>query len=365
MLRPPSLHLVLGLGLLALAACGESDTPTQPPTESAPAAPSLALASNTWTARAPYPLDPVPGVFPAGPLGLGAAVVNNSAGQPIVYTIGATDEEDCCEIPIGRYNVATDAWSLVEQEPVGVFVYNTNGVANIGGKLFFSGGYDKGGSFLEITWKTMVYDPVANTLAPKADLPKASADGISAVIDGLLYVLPGTCSNDEVGGIFCASHPFRRLFRYNPATDHWVTKKLAPHYHKNGAGGAIGGKFYVAGGVDSLRDPIKGLDVYDPATESWKTLAPLPIGGRAIGAVMQGKLFVVVQPRDASGHITGIHAYAYNPATNRWNAKAAPQWPHEAVVLARLGDGPHLVAVGGIHDSLGVSVANDTELYTP
>jgi hypothetical protein len=364
MLRPPSPPLVLGLGLLALAACGESDTPTQPPTESAPvSAPLAALASNTWTLRAPYPLDPVPGVYPPGPLDLAAGVVNNSAGQPIVYTIGASDEENCCEVPIGRYNVATNAWSFAEPQPVGVLVYNTNGVGRIGGKLYFSGGYDKTGSFVEITWKTMVYDPVSNTLTPKAALPKATADGISAVIDGRLYVLPGTCSNDEVGGIFCGTQPFRRLFRYNPATDHWVTKRLAPHYHRNGAGGAIAGKFYAAGGRDSTGAPVTALDVYDPVTETWKTLAPLPIGGEMHGAVMQGKLFVIVSTF-ANGQATN-HTYAYDPATNRWNAKAASKWPHEAVVLVRLGDKPHLVAVGGVHYANGVAIANDSELYTP
>jgi Kelch motif. len=269
-------------------------------------------------------------------------------------------------VPVGRYNVATDAWSFAVQEPVGVLVYNTNGVGNIGGKLYFSGGHDKSGSVVQITARTSVYDPVANTLTQKADMPKGTADGVSAVIGGQLYVLPGICLIDNTEGPACDTEPFRRLFRYNPATDHWVSKKLAPHYHRNGAGGAIDGKFYVAGGEELFTlNPIAALDVYDPATESWKTLAPLPIGGQAHGAVMQGKLFVVVQPRDASGHVTGLHTYAYNPATNRWNAKAAPQFPHEAVVLARLADGPHLVAVGGVHDANGDVVGNDTELYTP
>jgi N-acetylneuraminic acid mutarotase len=203
------------------------------------------------------------------------------------------------------------------------------------------------------------------TLTEKASLPKASANGISAVINGQLYVLPGTCSTDWVGSQYCDSPPFRRLFKYNPATDHWVTKKLAPHYHKNGAGGAVNGKVYVVGGEDSLRAPIKALDVYDPATETWKTLAPVPIGGRMQGAVMQGKLYVLFSTV-ANNQITN-HFYAYNPATNLWSAKAAPKWPHPAVVLARLADGPYLVGVGGSHFdvALNAAVSNETELYTP
>jgi N-acetylneuraminic acid mutarotase len=364
MLRPPSPHLVVGLGLLALVACGEDDTPMQPTTESAPAAATFAFTSNSWTLRAPYPLKPMAGAYPRGPLNMGAGVVNNSAGQPIVYTIGASDDEDCCYIPIGRYNVATNAWSLDPLQFGGLLVYNTNGVVNIGGKLYFSGGYDKAGSVVEITFRTTVYDPVTSTLTDKAQLPKASADGISALVNGQLYVLPGTCSYDWVGSQYCDTNPFRRLFKYNPATNRWVTKTLAPHYHKNGAGGAINGKFYVVGGEETYtRTPITALDVYDPATGTWKTLPPVPVGGRMFGAVMRNKLFVLVS-NSVNGHAVN-HLYAYDPATNRWNAKVGPKWWHEALVQVRLADGPHLVAVGGVHDSLGVAVANATEVYTP
>jgi N-acetylneuraminic acid mutarotase len=103
--------------------------------------------------------------------------------------------------------------------------------------------------------------------------------------------------------------------------------------------------------------------VYDPPTDTWKTLAPLPIGGRNYGAVIQGKLFVIVSTV-ADGQVTN-HAFAYNPATNRWNAKTAPTWPHEAVVLVRLNDKPYLLALGGAHRTESGIVVNDSELYTP
>ncbi|MGH7511411.1 MAG: Kelch repeat-containing protein [Gemmatimonadales bacterium] len=357
MLRPPSVHLVLGLGLLALAACGESDSPTQPATESAPVTPPLAaLTSNTWTLRAPYPEAAGFG------MDIAAGVVNNSAGQPIVYTFGGADEEDCCAIPIARYNVATNTWSVPSREPA-VFEFRTNGVGQIGGKLYFSGGYDKSGSEVSITPGTWAYDPVSNALTRKADMPKATANGISAVIDGKLFVLSGTCSIEFIGGVFCDSPFYRRVLRYNPAADHWVSKRLAPHFHRSGAGGAIGGKFYVAGGIDTLGAPVTALDVYDPLTDTWKTLAPLPIGGKNHGAVIQGKLFVIISTF-TNEQVTN-QAYVYDPTTNRWNPKAAPKLNHDAVVLVRLDDKPYLLAVGGAHVSGGNNVPNDSELYTP
>jgi hypothetical protein len=364
MLRP-SPHAVLGLGLLALAACGEGDTPTQPPTESAPASVPLAgLTSNTWAPRAPYPSPPKSEAF--GISHLAAGVVNNAAGQPIVYTIGAADDENCCGVTIISYNVATNTWSGSpdnDLEPQ-VWVYYTNGVGQIGKKLYFSGGYNKNAPYVEITPQTWAYDPVGKTLTRKADMPKATAEGVSAVIDGKLFVLPGICSGDWYPDPRYCEHPaFRRLFRYNPLADHWVSKRSAPHFHRNGTGGAINGKFYVAGGIDDKGAPVRALDVYDPPTDTWKTLAPLPIGGRNYGAVIQGKLFVIVSTV-VNGQVTN-RAFAYNPATNRWNAKTAPMWFHEAVVLVRLNDKPYLLALGGAHRTESGIVVNDSELYTP
>jgi Kelch motif protein len=129
----------------------------------------------------------------------------------------------------------------------------------------------------------------------------------------------------------------------------------APHFHRNGSGGAIAGKFYVAGGTDSVGAPVTALDVYDPAIDTWKALAPLPIGGPNIGAVIQGKLFVIVTHQ----------AYIYDLTTNKWNPKAAPKFGHGALVLVRLDDKPYLLAVGGYRVENGSVVVNNNELYTP
>jgi N-acetylneuraminic acid mutarotase len=161
--------------------------------------------------------------------------------------------------------------------------------------------------------------------------------------------VPGTCSFDNYPAPgYCETEPFRRLFRYNPATNYWATKRSAPHYHTNGGGGVINGKFYVAGGIDN------SLDRYDPATDTWKTLAPMPTGGAARAAVLQGKLFV----------ITSGGAYAYNPATSTWSVKARPKLSHSALVAITWGGKPYLLAVGGVHYD-PYATPNASELYTP
>jgi N-acetylneuraminic acid mutarotase len=280
-------------------------------------------------------------------------VALNSAGQSIVYVFGGCDGEGlggyCTGYPISAYNVATDTWTGGLSE---VGVYAANGVGTIGGKLYFSGGYvvhEPGGG--EETRHLWAYDPAAGRLIQRADMPRATAEGVTGVINGKLYVLPGNCdSNFWPRPGYCQFEPIRRLYRYDPATDKWGARKSAPHYHRSGAAGVIGGKLYVVGGFHGFT-PVADLDVYDPATDTWKTLAPIPKAGRATGTALGGKLYVVV----------GTDAYVYNPGTNRWSAIADPTWAHEAIVRVVINGKPKLLAVGGYHDG----DPNNTEVYTP
>ena len=354
MTRSLPLCLAVSVSVLALAACGEDRSPTQPEAAGAPApdVASLALASNTWTAKAPYP-----NLF--GSFGLSAGVFPNSAGQSIVYTFGGTGDEGGTGVSIYAYNVATNTWTTTGSRP-DVDGFFMNGVGRIGSQLYFSGGRFSYQGGEEGSQATFAYDPAANRLTRKADMPRYTAEGVSGVIDGRLWVLPGIC--DDAYWPFpgyCAQKPIRQLYRYDPAKNTWVARKAAPHNHRHAAGGVIDGKFYVAGGLDGYALSAN-LDVYDPATDTWRTLAPLPIAGGAVGTVLGGRLFVIV----SSG--TGLRAYAYDPGTNTWTTRAAPTGL-AAVVRVTLNGQAHLLAVGGFHDGPnppGESIPNDSELYT-
>jgi N-acetylneuraminic acid mutarotase len=181
-------------------------------------------------------------------------------------------------------------------------------------------------------------------------MPLHTAEGVSGVIGDKLYVLPGVCSDfGWPAQGFCEAKPIRKLFRYNPATNIWVTKASAPHYHMSGASGVINNRFYVVGGH------TRTLDVYDPTTNTWKTLASLPVALLPItGAALRGKLYVV------GGTGTGIKTYAYDPATNKWESKAAPTnvgGPSARVFLN--GTSRLLMLVGGTEDF------DESQMYTP
>jgi N-acetylneuraminic acid mutarotase len=354
-MRLSPVHLILVLG--ALTACADKETPTQPESgmDAQPSAATVVAAtSNTWTIKA----APPNGAFVRGS---SAGVVPDASGNPVVYLMGGGDNDGGWSAPILAYRLATNTWSFRGFEPT-VDVFNSNGVVRIGKLLYISGGENYSGGYLTIYGGLWAYDPATNVLTPKTEAPKLTAAGVSGVIDGKLYVLPGLCSYDYFPNpYYCENEPFRRLFRYNPATDKWVTKKSAPRVHVSGAGGAIGGKFYVAGGQGT-----NALDRYDPATDTWKTLAPIPVTTANVsyvrGTVFQGKLFVISSHYNQSLGRTLFDAFSYDPATNVWTRKARPTYLHSDIAALTWNGKPYLLAVGGED---GNEVSYPAELYTP
>jgi N-acetylneuraminic acid mutarotase len=275
----------------------------------------------------------------------------NAAGQTIVYTFGANEGDGSGPPDIGgpvhAYNVASNTWSSKGSR---THIFRPNGIGKIGNKLYFSGGNSDGRSLPTLTNQVWAYDYSHDVMIQKAPLPIVSSEGVSGVIDGKLYVLPGVCSGDNYPQAgFCAEEPTRRFYRYDPATNTWVARRQAPNFHRRGAAVVIDGKFYVAGGIAGVESPptlVAALDVYDPKTNTWRTLASMPKGGSAAGAGLQGKFYVVV----------GGQTYAYNPVTNQWKTRAAaPSGGFGSVTRVTLDGKTYLFMATG----------NRSWLYTP
>ena len=133
--------IVLSASLtLTLLACNSEHHPTQPGIGASllPDAPSLAASSNTWTPKA-APL------YGEDFRGYSLGVAPNSAGESIVYAFGGTfPERGGAGSQVTSYNVAADAWTGGRLSEVGVF--SSNGVGKVGSRLYFSGGYNEGGT---------------------------------------------------------------------------------------------------------------------------------------------------------------------------------------------------------------------------
>jgi N-acetylneuraminic acid mutarotase len=336
------LNLGLPLTLITLVACSESSTPTQPDDAMRPGAAVSAAAANTWTSRANTPYDQF--IF-----GYDLGMAPNSAGQSVVYAFGGTSsDEGGTGKTVKAYNVPANTWTSKTSQ-VGVFL--SNGVGKIGNKLYFSGGYTDNETPADMTNALWAYDYASDRMIRRADLPILSSEGVTGVINGKLYVLPGACDGNRypLAGS-CAEEATRRFYRYDPATNQWTSIRQAPHFHRRGAATVLDGKLYVAGGLNNSLLPVSDLDVYNPATNTWSTLAHLPLGGVASGSNLSGQFYVVVSNEAASGP----RMYAYNRSTNQWKAKAAPAFAGS--VTRVLLDGTY---------RLFTALAEKSALYTP
>jgi N-acetylneuraminic acid mutarotase len=309
---PSTVSLTLAT-LIGVLGCGPE--PIAPSGDTAPSgglAAAVAVAPNTWIERAP-----APGAH--SEFAVGAAP--DATGVWRVYIFGGeADDGMTGRDGVYVYNVATNSWSGNAAFIDGA---RFNGVGKIGNKLYLTGGQSirNEGELIHIWNKTWEYNLGTNQVVQKANMPKATAFGVSGVIGGKLYVLPGWCSGDVNDPGHCdVGHLMKQLYVYNPSDNTWATRRAAPHFHIYGAAGVINGKFYVVGG----NQQGGFLDVYDPGTNTWQTRASIPRSGeRLYGAVLQNKLFVLSWSHP-NGQPLVLKAFSYNPATNTWTNRAAP-----------------------------------------
>jgi N-acetylneuraminic acid mutarotase len=269
------------------------------------------------------------------------------------------------------YNAATNTWhrKTINDSDVGSLILRArpNGVARLGNVLYETGGLNLRNGFgdndANSLWPgTDAYKTSTNSLVPAAAFPRLSADGVTGVINGKIYVLIGSAaaSPSPCETFGCPLATVRQLYRYDPVTSAWVTRKAPPHFHRSGVGGVINGKFYVVGGFDSKGNASGNLDVYNPATDSWTTLALLPKRLTGLkGTVLQNKLYVV----------SPTATYAYNPATNTWAQKAlgpagsAARVEGGAAATVTLNGRQRMIVAGGKRSSAGVLPT--TAIYVP
>jgi serine/threonine protein kinase len=175
------------------------------------------------------------------------------------------------------------------------------------------------------------------------DMPTRSANGVSGVIDGKLYVTTPADGTDGVRNDFHV---------YDPRLNSWGKLPEPPTPHFGGASGVINGKLYVVGGSDwRQKISTSQLDVFDPAANRWTTNAPMPtLRSGCAGAVFDGKLYVVggISPENKT---LGTFE-SYDPQRDAWTVEVpmpAPRTDFGAAVL----DGK-LYVIGGSNGQTNV-----------
>ena len=210
----------------------------------------------------------------------------------------------------------TSAWELAAPAPVPLF--EAQGAA-VGDRVFIFGGFHN--ESVQATRAVSVYDAVANTWTPRADMP-AAVTHAGVVADGATIWLVGGLVGDYNGGV---NPTTADVWKYDTAADAWAPGPALPS--PSGAGGlaVVGRRLHYFGGLgaDGQNDSDQHwtLDLDNPAAQ-WTTAASLPVARNHFGtAVVDGKIYAIggQHGRDeTNGNLRDVHVY--NPANNRWSA---------------------------------------------
>ena len=150
--------------------------------------------------------------------------------------------------------------------------------------------------------------------------------------------------------------PVEPIEEYNPNTNSWTKKAMAPVVMHHLQAVALGDKIYV---LDAFYDgqfptqaPMPNGCSYDTKANNWQKLAEIPEDRRRAGAgeaVHDGKLYLVCGI--THGHSSGTNAMfdEYDPATNTW--KVLPDAPHIRDHSMAVVVGDKLYAIGGRNTS--------------
>ncbi len=212
---------------------------------------------------------------------------------------------------IGLFGQGT--WTTKKPMPI---AQGSGGIGTIGGKIYVANG--------AWAFATEAYDPATDEWTTGLAAPPVPRAGVgSAVLNGKLYV---------VGGCFVAQGCIPGITNafdvYDPATNAWTVLPPMPTPRQLMAVGAIGGKLYVAGGIQQCGpcNPQAMLEVYDPATNSWATKAPMPVAqGWPTGAVVDGIFYVMegAVPRPGGNGTPTTLVQAYDPVTDTWSTRSS------------------------------------------
>jgi len=167
-------------------------------------------------------------------------------------------------------------------------------------KIYVAGG--RNGVFLAVN---EIYDTVLNTWTTGAPMPTPDW-GVGAVVRGELYAIG---SGGEVQ-------------KYNPVTNKWKTKGLAPMptVRDSLAAAVYQGKIYVIGGFAGIR--LTTVESYDPASNTWTELAPMLVGKSLPVVGKLGSGMIVAAGGFTNNGVTG-DTEVYDIATNSWRTVTA------------------------------------------
>jgi N-acetylneuraminic acid mutarotase len=172
---------------------------------------------------------------------------------------------------------------------------------------------------------TLIYDLGAGQWSgggrPTIPRPWLGHHHAAEVVDGRFFLLGGL---GEGAG---------QMQIYDLSTNLWTLGPELPFRAGSSVSAVIGGKIYVAGGIDG-DSTIAEAAVYDPATETWTSIAPMPLPRNHAASGTDGSRWYIFGgrgPGSGDGNIVANgfdDVQVYDPESDRWIVSGAgPEAP--------------------------------------
>lgn len=225
----------------------------------------------------------------------------------LVTSAGSTPEEIAST---HVYTMATKNWSVVPT--TGHDGRTQPATARSGDFFYMVGGVSPGGTPLKSVMRISIPD-IPDTGPPSGQLwPRSGPWPPGKALQGQIW--------PRVGPDVEVAHWYYPL---SIAAGIWSTKANMPTNRRSAAGGLIGGKIYVAAGVNNTGSPTNATHVYDPAADTWTAKANIPASlAQLASAVYGGKLYTFGGQTSGASTATA-NAYCYDPGANTWVTRAA------------------------------------------
>ena len=195
-------------------------------------------------------------------------------------------------------------------------------------------------------------------------LPEVTAFGVAAYNAGKVYSVTGL-TNAPYAYIATANG-----YVFDVATQQWSPMASAPQALYYSAGGFVGGKLYVAGGIATVdvdnRTNSQAVYAYDPVSDSWSRVTDLPHPVSEAGAAtLGGKLYIIGGCTNENSYLSCTSSnsvYRYDPATNRWASVA--NYPSRVLGESCGGVNGVIVCASGVTSYTAPGMAS-TYIYHP
>ncbi|OZI47293.1 ring canal Kelch protein [Bordetella genomosp. 5] len=250
------------------------------------------------------------------------------------------------------YDPATDAWTRLATLPE---ARHHIALAATGGLLYGVGGFSGGFPNWRAQASAYVYDPRANRWRDSTPIPYPTAEGVFAAIAERLYLVGGRVRAHDDARHFNDHADTARSLVFNPANGRWSAIADAPTARNSAAAAVIGGRLFVVGGRQAIKQAdgslrqvnAAQLEVYDPRTDRWSQRAPMPQAqGGLAAAAHGGRLYVFGGEQWVPEQKVFANAWVYEPASDRWSALPPLPTPRHGLGAAVIGNRIHVVGGG-------------------